>query len=760
MRFSNLGDRAAAVGVGACGVLLGGHFTFYLSSWGSEDLRAAIFDVVFVLFAVAYTGYGLRVARHRRMDARTRLAWRFITASFACQLIGHSLWFVDEVILHRSTFPSIADYWFLINVPFMFTGLLLLPGAQRSRRDRVKLALDALIVGASTFMVFWYLVLSPIFATAGASFAEVATSAGLPVGDLLLVFAVAMVLLRRGGRAATPVRLLAGAVVAAVVADVYYGYIQLHAGFVGGTWPDLFWSFACYLMVLAAHRQYQQTGEQPTRGRPRRVVADWLPYAAIALAYLVLGHLAAGYGLYPLGGMIIGVAVLTTLVVARQMYMLRENRELAVTDTLTGLANRALMNERLLHLSRQSIRDDRCGAVLLIDLDRFKPINDTYGHDAGDAVLQAVATALRSVLREGDTAGRLGGDEFAVIMPGLPGRDAAESIAQRLLAALRTPVIFGDHLLSVQASIGVAIREDESADGELLLQHADTAMYAAKRSGRGRYAVYSAELDTRAREAELRGAITNGELIVHYQPAVDLADGRIVAVEALVRWQHPSRGLLMPGEFIELAEETGAVIPLGESVLRTACRQLVRWHSEIPQARHLRLSVNLSPKQVAQANLVEVIRGILADTGFPAHALILELTEGVILEPAPHIVARLESLREMGIGIAIDDFGTGYSALSYLRRLPVNILKIDRSFVIGIADDRETRKVAEAVVRLGEAFRMKVVAEGIETAEQAALLADMGCRFGQGFHFHPPLDRDSASRLLRTSVTGRQRRPA
>jgi diguanylate cyclase (GGDEF)-like protein len=434
------------------------------------------------------------------------------------------------------------------------------------------------------------------------------------------------------------------------------------------------------------------------------------------------------------------------------MYALRENRLLAVVDTLTGLANRGLVGERLTRMTTRPARAGRHGAVMLIDLDRFKPINDLYGHEAGDAVLRAVAAALRSVVRAGDTAGRLGGDEFAVILPNLPSRETAEEVAQLLVEALRTPVIFGEHLLSVEASVGVAIRDDDTTDAEKLLQHADTAMYAAKRAGRGRYQIYTPELDLRARDAELRHAVDDGQLVVHYQPAVDLATENIVAVEALVRWRHPTRGLLPPGAFIEAAEETGAVVPIGAWVLREACRQVASWRQDIPGSEDLRLSVNLSPNQVMQADLVDVLRNILTETGFPARRLVLELTEGVILQPEPQVVHRLEQIRGLGVRIAVDDFGTGYSALSYLRLLPVDILKIDRSFVTGIADDPDACTVAEAIIRLGMAFRMQVVAEGIETAEQAHVLLDLGCDFGQGYHFHRPLEAAGAEAALRTAV--------
>ncbi|AGL18016.1 bifunctional diguanylate cyclase/phosphodiesterase [Actinoplanes sp. N902-109] len=745
--------RGSAVAVVACGVLFAAFLVFLIGGWGGENLRIVVIDAVYVPMSLLALVLAVRVVRMPGIESRSRLAWGFIAAAFGCRFVAHAAWFVEDGLLRSNRYPSMADYWFLVFVPFMLIGLLLLPAAQRTRTDRIKLTLDSLIVGASGFMVLWYLVLGPLVDADQTRFTGLAYSAALPIGELLLVLALVTSLLRRSTGADTPMRLLALAVVAFVVADTSYAYFQLHDGFVSGMWPDLFWSTGCYLLVLAAHQRRRQNEQVATAGRKSRI--NWLPYGAIALAYTLLAVIAGGERLYPLGGMILGAILLTSLVVARQMYALRENRVLAVTDGLTGLANRTLVNERLALVSQQNVRDGRYAAVLLIDLDRFKPINDTYGHEAGDAVLCAVATAMRSVIRAGDTAGRLGGDEFAVILQNLPARAVAEQVAQRLVDALRTPVIVGENVLEVEASIGVAIRDQDSTDAERLLQHADTAMYAAKRSGRGRYQLYTPELDLRAREAELRAAVANGELVVHYQPAVDLRPGkprRIVAVEALVRWNHPVRGLLMPGAFIDLAEETGAVVEVGEWVLREACRQVAGWYEAMPGARDVRLSVNLSPKQVVQPTLVDVIRTILAETGFPAGHLVLEITEGVVLEPDEFAVARLKTLSDMGIRLAVDDFGTGYSALSYLRRLPVDILKIDRSFVTDLADDPEARTVAEAVVRLGMAFRMDVVAEGIETAEQARELSAMGCGFGQGYHFYRPLDGPAAAAALRASA--------
>ncbi|AGL19109.1 diguanylate cyclase/phosphodiesterase [Actinoplanes sp. N902-109] len=721
------------------GIPVGAILVQVVTGWGNDSQARVVNDLAYVPLGLLTVMLGLAVVLKGGANPRERRAWVMLEISFVCEGMAHFASLLRDLLHLSPTYPTLSDYLFLLAIPFVVAGLLLLPATRRSRTERLKLLIDSLIVVAGACLALWYLEIGPLVQTPGVDPWLVAISTAVPVVDLLLVFALIILLLRRSP-AATSVGLLSGSMALKVVADSTYviAYVQFGIGYHPGSWPFLLWSTASFLSLLAVHRrlrEYSPTGaERPARGR-----LGWLPYLAIALAYGLIAFVARNQSLYPLGGMIFGGIAITCLVIVRQMVAQRESRRLAVTDPLTGLSNRALIAERLAELTRQPLREGRYGAVLLIDLDRFKPINDAHGHEAGDAVLKAVATALRMVIRSGDTAGRLGGDEFAVVLPALPDAAAAESIAQRLVDALRTPVIFGEFLLGVEASIGIAFRDETTGDAEQLLAHADIAMYAAKRSGRGRYRIYTPELDTQARDAELRRAVDNNELVVHFQPVVPLtadSDGE-VTVEALVRWNHPERGLLMPGAFIELAEETGAVVPIGEWVLREACRQAVGWRTA--DGRAVSLSVNLSPRQVTQAGLVDTIRGILDETGFPAGRLVLELTESVILEPDEQVVARLRTLRDMGIGISVDDFGTGYAALSYLRTLPVSTLKIDRSFVADIDTDLDAYAVTEAVVQLARAFRLHVVAEGIETAEQARCLIAMGCRYGQGYHFARPM---------------------
>ncbi len=737
------------------------YLLLYFAGWGSPAFRTAVTDGAYLPICLSSTVLALRVVRERRLDARVRRAWCFLAAAFGCQVAANTAWFWLENVRHVTPYPSIADIGYVAFIPLICIGLLTIPVTPRTRRERQRLALDALTVLASTFMVVWYLVLGPTVVDGGSDALTVAVSVAYPVGDLVIVFGVATVLLRGVGPVlARPLGILAGALLLFVVADVYYGYVGLHAGFVGGTWPDLFWLGGNLLMGVGAHVQHRLAHGHRAYSNERSGGISWLPYGAIALAYALMVLVARRVGLYPVGGMIVGVIALTLLVVARQVNVLRENRELAVTDPLTGLANRALVQARLAAAIRQLGKPGYGVAALLIDMDRFKPINDALGHEAGDAVLVAVADALRSVTRRTDTAGRVGGDEFVVILDGIQGPVAVAAIAERLVDALRTPVVYNGHLLEISASIGVAIRaaaepgpQRQAALAETLLQEADLAMYAAKRARRGGYTFFEPGLDVGQREAELRHAIEQRQFVLHYQSIVDLHTARPVGLEALVRWQHPQLGLLPPDQFLPLAEETGLIAQLGAWILAEASAQMSRWHRDLAGAADLALNVNLSPRQVRHPGLVGEISAVLEHTGLDASRLVLELTEDSMLESDSATIGKLTALRGMGIGIAVDDFGTGYSALRYLQRLPVNVLKMDRSFVVGLCESADGKAIGEAIVGLGRALRLQVIAEGIESSEQASVLREMGCHYGQGYHFGRPVDATATEAALRGAST-------
>ena len=422
-----------------------------------------------------------------------------------------------------------------------------------------------------------------------------------------------------------------------------------------------------------------------------------------------------------------------------------ELAHLSLHDPLTGLPNRRLLMDRLDHALQSRRRGETC--VLFLDIDDFKVVNDSLGHDVGDQVLKVVAERLTQVLRPGDTVARLSGDEFAVVLEDSTDGNSPDRVASRLLEVVARPIEIRDRRLALTLSIGIAIVTDAGSAGDLL-RNADFAMYAAKAAGGAQYCHYASQdraaVDDAARlEADLAGAVDRGELRVHYQPIVDLRTGLITGVEALVRWQHPERGLLAPDRFIPIAERTGSIIELGGWVLTTACRELRTWQRAIPG---LSMAVNVSGKQLESAKLVGQVRDAIHQTGIAPASLILEVTESVLIAH-PAAVARLARLKALGLRLAIDDFGTGYSSLSYLRRIAVDILKIDREFTDG-ADSPDGLKLLHGIVQLGRLMGLSLIAEGIERTEQIGPLVDAGCQEGQGFLFARPVDATTLSGLL------------
>jgi len=416
---------------------------------------------------------------------------------------------------------------------------------------------------------------------------------------------------------------------------------------------------------------------------------------------------------------------------------------LAHHDPLTGLPNRLLFHDRLGHALSRADRDGSKLAVLFIDLDRFKHINDSLGHLAGDGLLQEVARRLTSAVRREDTVARMGGDEFTLLLEDLRRPEDAAVLARKLLEALGDPYAIAGRELFVTASVGISLYPRDGRSAEDLVRNADAAMYQAKDAGRNGYHFYTPELTAAALqrvhlEADLRRALGRGELVVHYQPQIELGSGRLIGAEALVRWRHPEQGLLAPDRFIHLAEDTGLIIELGELVLRAACRQAMDWlASGVPIER---VAVNVSAQQVQRSDFVGTVRDVLADTGLPPRHLELEVTETFIMGQAEEGIRALHQLREMGVRLAVDDFGTGYSSLGYLKRLPIHMLKIDRSFVSELHGDSEDLAIAKAVIALGRTLGLQVIAEGVEHDDQAGLLLAEGCHYAQGYLFGRPVE--------------------
>jgi diguanylate cyclase (GGDEF)-like protein len=431
-------------------------------------------------------------------------------------------------------------------------------------------------------------------------------------------------------------------------------------------------------------------------------------------------------------------------------------RQRAFYDSLTGLPNRALFLDRLAHATARGERLGEEVAVLFIDLDRFKVVNDSLGHSAGDELLVQVGQRLRACLRESDTIARLGGDEFTVLLEGPTALADAARAAERILDTFRAPFVLDGQDAFGSASIGISGGSDLRDSGRDPLREADIALYRAKASGRGRYTIFEQRMSHLPSEhlhleSDLHRAIERNELRVHYQPIFSLADSHITGLEALVRWEHPEKGLVAPGHFIPLAEDTGLIVPIGKWVLAEACRQMRQWQEQLQSTQQMFVSINLSARQLQDPSLLQDVQEALEGSGLDPQCVQLEITESVVMAEPEATVFKLHALKSLGIKLAVDDFGTGYSSLAYLKRFPIDVLKIDRAFVSGLDSDQgeQDSAIVQTVVSLAQALGLRTTAEGIEERSQWTRLLELGCDSGQGYIFSRPLGAEAIEGLLR-----------
>jgi diguanylate cyclase (GGDEF)-like protein len=480
-----------------------------------------------------------------------------------------------------------------------------------------------------------------------------------------------------------------------------------------------------------------ENAAQPIEFRFRHARGDWIHLEAL------------GANLLEYDG-IRGV-VLTSRDVTERKQAEAQAKYRAHHDTLTGLPNRLLMQDRLQQAITQARRSGGQVALMFIDLDRFKLVNDSFGHVIGDELLKQVAARLRRCLRDTDTVARLGGDEFTIMLPEVDSPQAAGEVAERILNDFEQPFTDAEQEMYISASIGISLFPRHASLPDELVKHADTAMYSAKDSGRSRYCYFTEALNHEVREkvmmeSGLRRAIERGELRLFYQPKIDLKSGRVMGAESLVRWQHPTLGLVPPSKFIPIAEESGLIVQLGEWVMYAACQQLRAWQHA---GYELQVAINVSARQFRQRNLTELVLSAMAASDIDPSFVEIELTEIAIMNDAESSISTLEAMKSRGISISIDDFGTGYSSLSYLKRLPLDILKIDQSFVRDITTDHNDAAIVRAIIGLARSLGKKVIAEGVEDNSQLSFLNANGCNYGQGYLFGRPLDPVMFLELLR-----------
>jgi diguanylate cyclase (GGDEF)-like protein len=740
--------------------LLGLGWYFTAASSAQQDLAFGLYG------ASALTACLVGIA-HQRPERRA--AWWLLAAGVALEASGN--WLEGALALFAGSlpFPSLADAAYLAGYLALALGLVAMVRRPDAPAD-VSAWIDALIVAAAAGMVAWNLLLDRYLADPALSLPALLVSLAYPILDLVLL-GVLVHLLLVAGRLNASLVLFAIGVAANLAADSAYFFLALERAYRVGELVDAGW-LTGYLAWGAAslHPAMRSAGEAPagTQRPPESLSARRL--ALLAGGALVVPCTAAAAALrgdpLDLAAILLGSSAIYLLVLTRLVLGLRTQRALAEErthlaatlareashDPLTGLLNRSAFLARL----EAALAHARAGgppvALLYFDLDRLKALNDTLGHPAGDAVLRAVGERLRAGLRGADAIGRLGGDEFAVLAEG-PLLAGAEALAARLQALLAEPVRIQGEMVQTGASVGLALARD-AVRAEELLRRADLAMYTAKGEGGAAVAVYSPALDAavrerRALEADLSLAVPHGELLLYYQPIVELASGAITGLEALLRWEHPSRGLLGPDAFLPLAEEAGARDAIETWVLRTAIRQAIAWQRSGILRHPLLLDINVSARALAEPGFRRELSADLAGSGLGPGRIALELTETDLVRDADRVGQTMAALRRAGVRMVIDDFGTAYAAMSYLAEFPVDGIKIDRAFVAALDTDPGPRStLVAAMLALAHALGISAVAEGVETPAQAAALARLGCRYAQGFLYARPLSAAAMTRLL------------
>ncbi len=763
-----------------------------LFTYGDNLLQAAL-EMVGLLLALP-----ILLPRSIREQAKARSSQRWldwwmptgsivpllIACSILSYIIGQIIWTLNENVLHVAVlFPSWADVGYLAAYPLALLAILFLPRERRSPTSRARIAFDAVIamIGVVTFS--WYFVLGPSIMHGDASMLDRLVGALYPLCNLVLIFCLILLTVRNNQRAMRPVtQLLFLAFAVITITDTIYNFQQLHNDYMTGSLLDLGWPLGYLLLGLAARVFYllpqpQATAQTKESERTAEQNAPWrilIPYAWVpTLGILLFFIWRSGDHSTLVIGVVAGAVALLSLVLVRQVVAVRElhalyinndalataNMQLeiqATHDALTGLPNRSFLQKRLEQEAKIARESNIPAALLLLDLDRFKEVNDTLGHPVGDLLLQKIGHRLQKHLRPTDLIARLGGDEFAIVLPATD-TDGAIHTARTLIGALDMPILVKGHAFSIGGSIGIALTPEHGFDVTTLLRCADVAMYVAKRSQSG-HAEYSPKIDQHspyklALMSELRQAIADDRLLIYYQPKVSFSLGRMVGVEALVRWPHSVLGLIQAEDFIPLAERTGLIGPLTRWVLERATRQCRDWEQD---GFHMNIAVNLSTHTLYDPNLLSTVTDLLQAYEVTPSQLTLEITESMLMEEPERAQVVLADLRTLGVSIAIDDFGTGYSSLAYLKRLPIDEVKIDKAFVHGLGIDADPADVAivQAVVAMARPLQCEVVAEGVESEEAWTFLQELGCDLAQGYYCSRPLPAAELEQWARTTCWG------
>ncbi|MFI5285072.1 MAG: putative bifunctional diguanylate cyclase/phosphodiesterase [Candidatus Dormibacteria bacterium] len=746
----------------ACAVVTCAFLVLMLRTRPGDTLATDVDDLGNLFAALAASaGCAAAALRHR---GHLRWAWWLLSLGALSWTAGEAIWTWLAVITREAVpFPSLADAFYLGGVPIAAAGILMLRPSSDSIRSRLRAIVDGVLIAVSLLAVSWVTVLGAVWSAGGTSGFSLALSLAYPAGDVLLLSMLVMLAMKvpSGGR--LPVVLLIAGVAVTAFSDSGFAYLSAATTYSGTNVIDAGYWAGYFLIGLAGMRAAIMPIRTMASPPPRSRFALVLPYVPI-LAALMLA-LVAEYERRLDPFLLSCVTVIVAAVLLRQFLALSDNMELvqnlatredelrhqADHDALTGLANRGCLM-RTLDATLESTTPGE-SALLFIDVDDLKMINDEYGHAGGDAVLRAVAGVLAASVRKGDLAARLGGDEFAILLTGVSDESQATDVATRILNEMATPLAeFNGNQVDVSASIGIATSNHGVLfTGEELVRRADVAMYAAKAAHKGVAVAWEHRLESTDETAvtwtsDLERAVRDEQFVLVYQPVVETVTQRIVAAEALLRWQHPRYGLLTPDRFVEDLESTGLIVQVGEWVLRTACAQVQAWSKTLGIA--LDIHVNVSARQLSRTDFPHIVRRALEKSGLDGNRLVLELTETSLVESNRAAGVRLRAVKRLGCRVALDDFGTGYSALAHLHDFPIDMLKVDRSFISELTLDAAKPSLAGVLINLGASIGTTVVAEGVETVEQLRALTAMHCPLYQGFYFSRPVEPERLAALL------------